>query len=309
MLSIYHSTARSRELATIEKPKAAGSWISLVAPDRAELEELADEYKLDIDLLTDATDIYEAPRMETDEGNVYIYTRYCYPAGRDIATEPLLIIYTPNHLITIMRLDSGMLGRMLSGRVEVVTTQKTKTLLQLLAEINRSYRLQINKVSKKTLQIRAQMRQSELSSRDFVSIIEIEEDLNEFLTALQPQGTVLKTLFTGRTIRLYEDDKDIVEDLTLGTQELIELTKSRSRSLTNIRQAYDTIATTNLNQTFKRLTSIAIFLTIPTIVGGLWGMNVAVPLHENKHAFSLVLGLIAVLMSMAIYAFHKKRWI
>jgi magnesium transporter len=308
MLSIYHSTARTRELATIEKPKA-GSWISLVSPSRAELDQFAEEYKLDIDLLTDAIDIYEAPRVETDEGNVYIYTRYCHPAGRDIATEPLLIIYTPNNLITVMRLDSGMLDRMLTDRVEVITTQKTKTLLHILAEINRSYRLQINKVSKKTLQIRAQMRQSELTSRDFVSIIEIEEDLNEFLTALQPHATVLKTLFTGRNIKLYEDDKDIVEDLTLGTEELIELTKSRSRSLTNIRQAYDTIATTNLNQTFKRLTSIAIFLTIPTIVGGLWGMNVVVPMRDNAHAFTIVLGLIALLMSLAIYAFHKKRWI
>lgn len=308
MISIFHSTARSRQLTPLDKPRA-GSWVSLVAPTDAELEHLAEDFGLDIDLLKDAIDIYEAPRIETDEGNVYIYTRYCYPEGREIATEPLLIVYTANQVVTVMRTESPVFNRLTSGFLEVVTTQKTKTLMQILGEINRSYRQQLNKVSKKTLQIRAQMRQAELSGRDFVSIIEIEEDLNEFLTALQPQETVLNVLVNGRYIRLYEDDKDIIEDITLSTAELIELTKSRARALANIRQAYDTIATTNLNQTFKRLTSIAIFLTIPTIVGGLWGMNVVVPMHENPHAFTIVLGLIAGLMSLAIYIFHKKRWI
>ncbi len=307
MLTVYHSTARDRTLAKIDKPKA-GSWISLVTPSEQELESLAKTYGLELDLLQDAVDIYEAPRIETDGGNVYIFTRYCHPEGRDIATEPMLLIYTPNYLITVTRLDSDIFKQLQSGAVEAVTTQKTKTLMQILEEINRSYRMQINKVSKKTLQIRAQMRQSELTGRDFVSIIEIEEDLNEFMTALQPQAVVLNILLSGKYIRLYEDDKDMVEDLRLGAAELIELAKSRARALQNIRQAYDTIATTSLNQTFKRLTSIAIFFSIPTIVGGLWGMNVAVPLRDNPHAFSIVLLLIAGLMATVIYIFHKKRW-
>lgn len=307
MLTVYHSTARSRSLEQIEKARA-GSWVSLVAPSSNELEKLAKDYSLDIDLLNDAVDVYEAPRIETDEGNVYIYTRYCYPEGREIATEPLLIIYTPNQLITVKRIDSGLLNRLWSGAAEVVTTQKTKTLMQILEEVNRSYRLQLNKVSKKTLQIRAQMRQSELSNRDFVSIIEIEEDLNEFMTALQPQAAVLNVLLSGRYIRLYEDDKDFVEDLRLGAAELTELAKSRARALANIRQAYDTIATTDLNQTFKRLTSIAIFFSIPTVVGGLWGMNVAVPFADNPYAFVFVLLIITGLMSLVIYLFHRKRW-
>lgn len=308
MLTVYHSTARNRKLEKVDKPRA-GSWISLVAPSEQELEALAKNYSLEIDLLRDAIDIYEAPRIETDEGNVYIYTRYCFPQGQEVATEPLLIVYTPNHLLTIMRRDSSMLQQLLNGNLEVVTTQKTKTLMQILDEVNRSYRTQINKVSKQTLQIRAQMRQSEMTPRDFVSIIEIEEDLNEFMTALQPQAAVLNVLLSGRYIRLYEDDKDIIEDLRLGAGELIELAKSRAKALQNIRQAYDTIATTNLNQTFKRLTSIAIFFSIPTIVGGLWGMNVAVPMADNPHAFFIVLGIIAGLMSLAIYIFRRNRWI
>lgn len=307
MLTIYHSSARSREIAQVDAARV-GSWLHVVLPTDEELGTIATEYSLDIDLLTDATDMYEAPRMEVDDGNVYLYTRYCYPEGQEIATQPMLIIYTKSMLVTILRNESPILDRLIQGRVEVLTTQKTKLLLQILTEITRSYERQLGKVSKQTLRIRAQMRQAELSNRDFVKIIEIEEDLNEYVTALLPQEGVLSAIVSGKHIKLYEEDKDIVDDLSLSAVELIEMARSRARALANIRQAYDAIATTNLNQTFKRLTSIAIFFSIPTIIGGLWGMNVAVPLAHDSHAFMIVLILIAGLMATAVYIFHKKRW-
>jgi magnesium transporter len=77
----------------------------------------------------------------------------------------------------------------------------------------------------------------------------------------------------------------------------------------NMRQAYDAIATTNLNATFKRLTSIAIFLTIPTIVGGLWGMNVAVPFAHNRYAFEFVLLIVLGLSLGAVLLFRRNKWL
>lgn len=307
MQTIYFSSARNRALDKLDKVRQ-GAWVSLVAPREQELADLALQYDLDLDLLTDALDIYEAPRVETDEGKVYIYTRFCYPAGQEIATEPLLIVHTADNLFTISRLDTPIYKRLLDQGKDILTTQKTKTLLLILSEINQSYRLQLNKTYKQVLHIRAQLRQPDINP-DLVQIIELEEDLNEFLAALQPQETMLSKLTGGKYIRLYEDDRDLMEDLVLGTRELIEQTNSRLKTLNNIRQAYDAIATNNLNKTFKRLTSIAIFLTIPTIIGGLWGMNVAVPFADNPFAFLYVLLLVAGLSSVVIYAFHRKHWL
>lgn len=269
MITHYYSNARARNLEKIPTPKI-GSWCHVVSPDEAELASVASDFGLELDLLNDAIDVYEAPRVEISEGSTYVFTRYCYPEGKDIATEPLLIVYTPDHIVTIIRKEHHVLDQVLNNQVEILTTQKTKTFLRIVEQINRSYRLQLNQVSKRVLQLRGKLRQSEISNFEFVSFIELEEDLNEFLTALQPQSAVLVSLRTGRYMKLYEDDQDLIEDLNLNTTELIELTKSRLRTLVNIRQAYDTIATNNLNKTFKRLTSIGIFLTVPMVVGGLW---------------------------------------
>lgn len=285
-----------------------GSWIVSVAPDETELDRLAKTYDLDRDRLADALDIYEAPRMEAEDDKLYLYTRYCHPQGKEIATEPLLIIYTPDFVITIVRIQTDILKRMTNDIVDVVTTQKTKTLLQIFTEINRSYQSQLTWVSKRLLQVRGQMRQSQITNREFVNIIELEEDLNEFLSALMPQSVLLAAIVNGKYLRLYEDDRDIVEDLERTESELIELTKSRLRTLTNMRQAYDAIATNNLNLTFKRLTSIAIFLTIPTIMGGYFGMNVPVPFHDATHGFTYVLLITFGLVVAVVWFFRHKKW-
>lgn len=307
MTTVYYNTA-TEALLTVLKTPVPGSWISVVAPFDDELDRLAEDYNLNRDLLADAIDIYEAPRIEKDEGNIYIYTRYCFPEGKEIATEPLLIIHAPEHIITVMRADTTMFNSFANGRIPIKTANRTQLTMLILEEINNSYQRQLNKVSKQILRTRAQLRMSQISNKDFVGIIELEEDLNEFLSALQPQASLLVSFTTTRYLRLHDDDKEMVDDLTLATRELIELTKSRLRTLVNVRQAYDAIATNNLNQTFKRLTSIAIFLTIPTIVGGLWGMNVPVPLAEFKYAFLVVLTLIATLIFGTVWFFRYKRW-
>jgi magnesium transporter len=181
--------------------------------------------------------------------------------------------------------------------------------MSIMEEINHSYKLQLNRVSKQILRIRAQLRQSQISNREFVGIIELEEDLNEFLAALVPQASLLGNFTSTKYMRLQEEDREMIEDLVLEARELIELTKSRLRTLTNIRQAYDAIATNNLNKTFKRLTSIAIFMAVPTIIGGFWGMNVRVPFYGTAFGFWFAVLLSGAVITAFVWFFNRKRWL
>lgn len=308
MISIYHSTARVRKLATLDEARA-GAWIHAVTPTDEELNRLSQEFDLDSDILRDATDPHEAPRVEVSDGITYVFARYCRPEDPDIPTEPMLIIYTNNNIITVMRSDDNVLDDLINGKMEVVTTQRSKTFLYLLLQINRSYRMQLLKIGKQILRFRSQMRQREASSSDLIRFIELEEDLNEFISALQPQAIVLNALESGKYMRLYDNDRDLVDDIMLNTNELIEQCKSRLRSVVNIRQAHDSLAASNLNKIFKRLTSIAIFLAIPTLVGGLWGMNVPVPMQNNPMAFWFIVLAVSLMVVLTVQYFNRRRWL
>jgi magnesium transporter len=308
MINIYHSTARDPKLKSAKTAKA-GSWIHAVEPTEAEIEKLARDFDLDKDILMDATDPHEAPRVEESEGATYVFSRYCRPADPDIPTEPMLVVSTEKNIISVMRSNDDTLQRIIAGPVHVATTQKTKTFLQIIEQINHSYRSQLLQISKQILRFRSQMRRAEASSIDLIKFIELEEDLNEFLSALQPQALVLSALESGKYMKLYEDDREMVEDLSLNTSELIEQCKSRLRTVVNIRTAYDVIATNNLNKIFKRLTALAIFLAIPTVIGGLYGMNVPLPLEDNKYAFWYIVLFTFTAVFLTAKFFSRKKWL
>lgn len=308
MIEILHSTSRAPKPMLQDAPKK-GSWINVVDPTDEELEHLSQHYKLDIDLLSDALDVYETPRVERDSDTSYVFARYAYPQGQDIATEPMLIIYAADYLFTVLRTPTKILSRLRDGIEPVSTTQKTKTFLQILGALNYSYDQSMHQVSKHILTIRSKLSKSEIKNEYFIEFIDIEENLNEYLSALQPQSVMLGKLLGGRFLPLYEEDKDLVEDLSLSTNELIELVKNRLKTISSTREAYATVMANNLNKTFRLLTSIGIFMTIPTLAAALYGMNLALPLANNPNAFWLILFAVMGMTAVTIVIFRKLKWL
>jgi len=286
-----------------------GCWVNVSEPSPDDLANLAKIYKLDIDLLKDATDLYETPRVEREGEDTYIFARYCYPEGKDIATEPLLIIFTKQNLITISRKKTNILDRLKNGSIPIATTQKTKTFLQILGVINYSYDRNMLKVNKQLLSLRSKLSKEDIRNDYFIQFIDIEENMNEYLTALQPQTVMLKNLLNGRFLHLYEDDKDLVEDILLETNELTDLIKSRLKTIASIRDGYSTVMANNLNNTFRRLTSISIFLMIPAITAALYGMNLRLPLQASQDAFWYILIIVMILTTGCIWLFRKLKWL
>jgi len=109
-------------------------------------------------------------------------------------------------------------------------------------------------------------------------------------------------------LELYEDDRDLVEDIQLENQQIVESAKANLKTIQNIRSSYTAIVTNNLNGVIKLLTSLTIILTIPTILGSLYGMNVPLPFSESPHAFSTIALVAAVAMGAAAFFFSRRNW-
>jgi magnesium transporter len=307
MVQIFYRHIRSEKLKTLDAAKV-GSWVIAVAPSHTELQDLAETYGLDHSLLLDGVDVHESPRIENEAGATYLYTRFVYTDNNRIHTAPILIVYAKQHLITILPKPFPGLDKLTQGRLALVTTQKTKLLLQILTEVLNSYTHNLNAISKTIFQIRAELKKESISNQDFITFIDIEETLGDFLSGLVPTASVLRGLLSGRYVRLFDEDEDLIEDLTLGINELIELTKSRVTTIQNIRNAYSTITANNLNRVIKMLTSLTIIITIPTIVSSIYGMNVTLPLMHKVYAFWFVVGVTAAAMLGAGWLFKRNKW-
>lgn len=306
MLKVYFNTKKNPRIITSDKPQV-DSWVNAEAPKLSELIYLADKLKLDIDLLKDGIDPNESPRIELEGQNIYIYTRYSLPENEKQTTSPLLIILTSNNLVTVSRRPFNNPKEIIK---EAVTTQDYAQLaLEIMTVINNGYKKRINNVSKRIWQIRGQLDKSDIENKDFISFIDLEEDLSDFLLALEPMNTSLNTLLSAKYFKAYEKDRDDFEDLELATKELIGLANSRLKTIQNIREAYSTITANNLNKVFKLMTSITILMSIFTIITGVYSMNINLPMAHEKFIFWVLLGFSALMIGVLALVFRRKKWL
>ncbi len=307
MIRIFHSSVKAPNLVELSE-FTDGAWLHVEAPTTDELESLAQKYHLELDLLVDGIDPNESPRIEREEEVTYIYTRYCLPEAEKMTTSPLLIVMGKGFVMTVCRRPFTSMEVLLNGPLMIVTSKKAQLVLQILSEINNGFKHRINHASKRIWNIRSQLKKDQIANEDFVAFIDIEEDLNDFLLVLEPMDGVLNNLLGGKYMRLYEEDRDLIEDISLGTQELTQLAQSRVKTLRNIREAYATITANNLNRIFKLMTSITILMGIFTLITGVYSMNISLPAAHNPNAFWIILGITALFIGSATVFFKRKKW-
>ena len=305
MISYYQRTVTTKALKKFDEFKV-GSWIHVEDPTDEELIFLAERFPLDRGLLMDAVDPYEVPRVELNDGVAYFFTRIPYEEGSNTATAPVLLGIAPEFVFSITRKKLNFFDRFVDGRSDVHTTQKTRLLITLLSEIDQAYGRFITLINKDVRRMMGKL-SNEIDNNDIVRFVQLETVLNDLLDALVPTNSALQKLLSGKLLTLYEEDKEFVEDVFLENAQLIELSRTNIRAIMNIRNAYSTLMTNDLNRTMKLLASLTIVFTIPTIIFNVYGMNIPLPFADSSHAFWIVVILAATMTSAVLWIFHKKK--
>jgi magnesium transporter len=307
MITYYYKTIRSKQLTVLDKYQS-GAWVCVENPTSDEIDQLVEQFKLDPGHLEDALDADEMPRLEKEGDLTYIFVRYAYTdENLELTTSPLLFVVGQDLFITVALHSLPRLQRFVNGKVEFSTTQRTKLVLQILDQIVDQYEVFINNISRQIKLIRSRLRTHDVANQDFIDFVLIEDELNEFLSALLPTTAILRRLMLGRHIPLFAEDQDIVEDLLLNNEQSIEGCRSNVKSIVNIREAYSTIASNNLNRTMKILTAATMLIALPNVFFGMFGMNVPLPFAHEPWAFAMVLGITLVTTLIVLLFSRVKR--
>lgn len=306
MIRYLQRTVKDESVKELESFRT-GCWVFAENPSDSELSLLAEAHGLERGLLDDAMDPNEVPRVESEGGVTYIFTRAPIKEGEDVSTTPLLIGVAPTFFFTISHQHIPLFEQYQSSRIAFFTTQKTKLLTQIFTDINTSFRTHMLGISRILRSIN--IRSAHIENADILALVRHEEVLNDFLGALIPTHALLQHLLSGRFLRLYEQDEDLVQDLFLADGQLIEMCKSNMRNSVNIREAYSTIMTNNLNQVIKLLTALTVVFTIPTMIASLFGMNVKVPLGAHEYGFVIIVGFTIVISVVLLFIFQRRKWL
>ncbi|MBI2123712.1 MAG: magnesium transporter CorA family protein [Candidatus Wildermuthbacteria bacterium] len=306
MLTIYYKTVKEQKIQVLDAFRT-GSWVVAENPGQEELDFLAKNLSLNRTLLGDAVDPHEVPRVEREGEVTYVFTRVPLQEDMHTTTTPVMIAVGKTFVLSVSRHPLPFLKKFQDGSVDFNTTQKTKLFLQIFSEINTMYSSFINSIARGVRGVTVRL--EGISNKEIKQFVLFESSLNDFLAALVPTNTLLGNLLSGKFLQLYEQDHELVEDLTLSNRQLIELCQSNMRNIGNIREGYSTIMTNNLNRIIKVLTALTIVLTIPMIFASFYGMNVRLPLADSPQAFFLVLGTTVGVSIGVLALFMKNRWL
>ena len=153
-----------------------------------------------------------------------------------------------------------------------------------------------------------------MENSELFNLLDLQKSLTYFTTSLRSNYIVTEKLLrlrstnqSGHLIKLYEEDEDLLEDVIIEYKQAIEMVEMYSHILNSMMEVFASIISNNLNLVMKFLASVTIILAIPTTIGGLWGMNVPVPLEGNEFGFVTITS-IALLISVGTgYWLWKRR--
>lgn len=305
MLQYLRSTSKNPTIKQAEVLRT-GTWVRSEKPTDTEKIALIN-IGIDEDVLNDALDPHEVPRVEPDEGWTYFITRL--PDTDDDFndfTTPILFAMSSEQIVTVSRDSLGRLWQPFIDSTIVSTAERTRLFMLMMEAITQQYQRRVATINRQMRAATSDVQR--LQSRDIATLTEYERKLNDYLDALIPTNTATEKLLSGRMLKLTDDDRDLVEDLSIDFEQLIARCKSLLRTITNLRDSYRAVMDTRLNETIRLLTVITLALTIPTMIAGLYGMNVdALPGSHSPYAFWAVI-VISLLSagSLSLYFLRKR---
>lgn len=299
------------EISTLEK----GSWIDAVAPSEEELQEIAAATNIQMDFLTAALDEEEKSRIEIEDDQILVLVDIPFlRSNKDYDTLPLGIIITENHIVTVCLEPNAVTADFAVHNSRLFSTfKKTRFLFQILYKSATLYLKYIRIIIRRTDELEQHLRQS-MQNSELFNLLDLQKSLTYFSTSLRGNYIILEKLLRLRSatqsqhiVKLYEEDEDLLEDVIIEYKQAVEMVEMYSHILNSMMEVFASIISNNLNLVMKFLASVTIILAIPTLISGLWGMNVEVPFAENPYGFMIVLSVALCVSGFAGYLLWKRR--
>lgn len=290
----------------------AGCWINVTDPTAEELREIASTYDLEESFLLAALDDEESPRIESEDGQLLIVVDIpLQEMGHDnmyiYSTMPLIIVLAKQSIITITLANTSIWDEFTQNRIKGFYTQyKTRFVLQLLYRISQRYMIYLKAIERSSSRLEEGLTQS-MTNKELLMMLRIQKSLVYLSTSLRANGLVLERLLKNPNVKNYQEDEDLLEDVIIENRQAISMADIYSSILATTADSFANIISNNQNNTMKLLTSATIIMTIPTIVSGLIGMNVAIPLPQ-ANGFWIIMGIILALSLLVGLWFWRHRF-
>ena len=285
-------------------------WINIEFPDEDDLHFLTEELGVPSEFLADIADVDERPRTEKEDDWQLTILRIPLESniqGLPYMTVPVGVITGKETTITVCYRKSQLIPDFIShirrksisitSQADFITRMIYSSAVWFLKYLKLIY-LEINRAEKDL--------EESVRNEDLMRIMRLQKSLVYFSTSIRGNEAMLGRLRTAT--RAGEIDPDLVEDVSIELRQAYNTINIYTDICNSTMDALGSIISNNVNTIMKRMTSLQIVLTIPTMIASFYGMNVDVYIAEWHYSFIAIMIISVIISAIAFVLFKRIKW-
>lgn len=287
-----------------------GCWVNVESPDEEDFAFLTEELDIPSEFLADIADVDERPRTEREGEWQLTLLRIPLESsiqGSPYTTVPIGIITSSKATVSVCYKKSQMLPDFIShihrkritigSQAEFITRMIYSSAVWFLKYLKLIY-LEITRAEK-------ELEQS-IRNEDLLRVMRLQKSLVYFSTSIRGNEAMLGRL---RTVSRSEQvDPELIEDVVIELRQAYNTVNIYTDIVAGTMDSFASIISNNVNTIMKRMTSLSIVLSIPTVIGSFFGMNVPFKGEHWMWSFPIIILFSGVLSFSAFYIFRRIKW-
>lgn len=297
------------------------SWIHFENPKKLELLEIGDKYDLHEIILDDIVEYGIQDKIDTYDNHIFMvfhFPKYEEKQRKYVSNE-FSIILGKNFIITITSHKTNHIEKIreeyleetkdledpekykispyyiLYKIIDVMFDKSIKTLLKNGKDI---MMLEQEVFTNTGIKNKKLLEEVMIKRRNLVFLKHVFIPQNELISELQ------KTIE-----KFYDGQLDLYfEDLLYKLDKIENQINILTKNIWSLSETYNALMNIKLNSLIGTLTVFTLIIGTMTFIAWIYGMNIALPMEENPHAFTLLMIGMGALSLGLIYFFKKKGW-
>jgi magnesium transporter len=321
MVTIFvHRNGKTEQVTSIDRgwlDPAAGAhvWVDLAAPPIPESLILSDTFRFHPLSVEDAMSSIQYPKAEAYDGYLYIVlhgienkpTEHCF------ATHDVDFFLAPTYLVTVHDGDSRSIAELrehATRNPKILGEGPVALFHRIVDAMVDHYRPEVEKLEERIDALEDAIFEDprpELLRR----ILDEKREVASLRRIITPQRDVISRLARRDFVDISTEMSFRFRDIYDHLVRIADDTALFSDRITGMLDAHLSNVSNRLNQVMKVLTVVATIFMPPTLLAGIWGMNIPLPRFPGSDAaqFWWLFGLMLAMIVAMLAVFRRRRWI
>lgn len=287
-----------------EFSNAKETRIYLTDPSNEELLEISEKCGIDINNLKSSLDLNALARIYfNDITSMFVDIPFHTKSKQlRIKTTPVGFFIKDNYFVAVSFRNLDIITEAFSDK-KSQSISGAELLLYLLYKISLLYIENLTHIDKETERLENQMKKR-VNNNGIFQLMEYQRSLTAMTTSLKGVNRLLARI---KEKGFCSEQQELMEDVEVAAQQASEMADIFNADLDALMDGFGSVISNSVNEIMKILTSLTLIIAIPTLVAGIYGMNVSLPFEKDPFAFYYICGGCGIISLITGIVFYLKK--